>query len=191
MPEPPVSWTRVDQGAHDVTMEENWLFHLRTERFRSRASGKEIDFYVMHLADAVHAIAVTPDDQVVMVRQFRSASAHDSLEIPGGLIDPAEDPSTAGERELREETGYAGDPPEFLGVLWSNPSILTSRTSTVLIRNARRVAAPTLDHNEEVSVELVPAAEILRLIEEGRIDHALCVAGLLWWHAGLRLGTKG
>ena len=72
-------------------------------------------------------------------------------------------------------------PPCFLCTLWSNPSIVTSRTTTIVIRNVRRVAEPKLDHNEEVAVELVPASAIPRLIQEGRIDHALCVAGLLWW----------
>jgi 8-oxo-dGTP pyrophosphatase MutT (NUDIX family) len=182
------SWARVDDGEHDRTIEENWLFRLRKERFRSRASGLTHDFFVVHLADAVHAIAVTPDDQVVFVRQFRAASARDSLEVPGGLVDPGEDPLVAGVRELREETGYAGDPPVLIGTLWSNPSLVTSRTTTIVIRNARKVAEPKLDHTEELAVELVPAGEVMSLIRRGGIDHALVVAGLLWWLAEERPG---
>jgi 8-oxo-dGTP pyrophosphatase MutT (NUDIX family) len=178
---PDATWFREADGAEDVTLEENWLFRLRRERFRSRVSGRAHDFYVLQLADAVHAIALTPDDRMVLVRQFRAASGHDSLEPPGGLLDPGEDPCEAGARELLEETGYVGDPPVLLGTFWSNPSILTSRTATIVITNVRRVAEPTLDHNEEVAVELVPAGEVPRMIQEGRIDHALCVAGLLWW----------
>ncbi len=94
----------------------------------------------MHLADAVSVIALTPDRQVVLVRQFRAGSGRDSLETPGGLLDPGEDPLAAGARELLEETGYAGDPPELLGTVWSNPSIMTSRTTTIVVANARRVA---------------------------------------------------
>ena len=105
----------------------------------------------------------------------------DSLEPPGGLLDPGEDPCEAGARELLEETGYSGDPAVLLCTLWSNPSIVTSRTTTIVIRNVRRVAEPKLDPNEEVAVELVAATTIPRLIQEGRIDHALCVAGLIWW----------
>jgi ADP-ribose pyrophosphatase len=178
-PEP--SWSRVAAGAEDRTLEENWLFRLRRERFRSRATGREHDYYVMHLADAVLAIALTDDDRLVMVRQFRAGSRHDSLEPPGGLLDPGEDPCVAGARELLEETGYAGDPPVLLGTLWSNPSILTSRVATIVVANARRVAEPRLDQAEEVDVELVPVRAIPELIRDGRIDHALCVAGLLWW----------
>src|SRR5262249_54736702 len=116
-----------------------------------------------------------------LVRQFRAASMHDSLEAPGGLLEPGEDPCAAGARELLEETGYAGDPAVVLGTLWSNPSIMTSRTTTIVIKNARQVAEPKLDHSEEVAIELVAVSDIPRLIREGRIDHALCVAGLLWW----------
>jgi 8-oxo-dGTP pyrophosphatase MutT (NUDIX family) len=177
------TWVREGGGAHDLTLEENWLFRLRKERFRSRQSGKTHDYYVVHLADAVHVVALTPNDEVLLVRQFRAGSGRDSLEIPGGLVDPGEDPCTAGARELLEETGYAGDPPEFLSTLWSVPSLVTSRISTILIRNARPVAQPNFDHTEELSIEIVPASEIPQMIRKGKIDHALVVAGLLWWMA--------
>jgi 8-oxo-dGTP pyrophosphatase MutT (NUDIX family) len=185
------SWARVGDGRNDLTIDDNWLFRLRRERFESRQSGKVHDYYVIHLADAVHVVALTPDDEVLLVRQFRAGSGRDSLEIPGGLVDPGEDPCRAGARELLEETGYAGDPPEFLGTLWSNPSLLTSRISTIVIRNARLVAEPDPDHNEELTVERVPAREIPRLIREGRIDHALVVTGLLWWSAAKTPGMLG
>ena len=177
------SWVRVGDGALDQVLEENWLFRLRKERFESRRSGKTHDFYVIHLADAVHVVAITPDEEVLLVRQFRAGSGRDSLEIPGGLVDPGEDPCEAGARELLEETGYAGDPPEFLGTLWSIPSLTTSRISTIVIRNARLVAEPDLDDNEELTIERVHRSQIPKLIREGRIDHALVVAGLLWWIA--------
>ena len=73
----------------------------------------------------------------------------------------------------------------LLGTLWSNPSLLTSRISTIVVQNARLVAEPDPDQDEELTIERVPAGEIPRMIREGQIDHALVVAGLLWW-----LGTK-
>lgn len=180
------SWVREPGVDEDRTLEENWLFRLRRERFLSRLSGRVHHYYVMHLADAVNVIAVTPDQQVVLVRQFRAGSGRDSLETPGGLIDSGEEAATAGARELLEETGYEGDPPVTLGTVWSNPSIMTSKSTTILITNARRVAEPKLDHNEEVAVELVPAAEVPEMIQDGRIDHSLVVCGLLWWLGGWR-----
>ena len=146
------SWSRAEDGTHDQTLEENWLFRLRKERFQSRRSGKIHDYYVIHLVDAVHVVALTPEGEVLLVRQFRAGSGRDSLEIPGGLVDHGEDPCAAGARELREETGYAGDPPQLLGTLWSNPSLLTSRITTIVIRNARLVAEPEPDQHEELTV---------------------------------------
>ena len=175
------TWVRAGAEAGEQTIEENWLFRLRKERFQSRLSGKAHDYYVIHLADAVHVVALTPDEEVLLVRQFRAGSKRDSLEIPGGLIDPGEDPCAAGARELLEETGYAGDPAELLSTLWSNPSLLTSRISTVVIRNVQLVAPPRPDPHEELSIERVPRGQVRRMILDGQIDHALVVAGLLWW----------
>jgi ADP-ribose pyrophosphatase len=175
------TWVTDAAGAHDRTLIETWLFRLRSERFRSRLRGKTHDFFVAHLADGVHAVAVTPERQVVMVRQFRGGSRCDSLETPGGLFEAGEDPGTAGARELLEETGYAGDAPEVLGALWPNPALLSMRITTIIVRNARRIAEPHPDPNEELAVELVPIDQVPTLIKTGRIDHAVCVAGLLWW----------
>ena len=75
------------------------------------------------------------------------------------------------------------DPAETVGTAYGNPSITTSKITTVVIRNARRVAEPDLDAGEEVSVELVPIEAIPSMIREGRFDHALTVMGLLWWMA--------
>ena len=175
------SWISVDNGVHDQTLVESWLLRMRRERFQSRKSGKTHDFYVTHLADGVHAIALTTDQHVVMVRQFRAGSRRDSLETPGGLLDPGEDPCEAGARELLEETGYAGDHPELLGTIWPIPALLSMRISTVVIRNARLISEPHLDQAEEVALELVPAQDIPALIKSGQIDHGVCVAGLLWW----------
>jgi 8-oxo-dGTP pyrophosphatase MutT (NUDIX family) len=149
------------------------------------------DYYVAHIADGVHVVAITPDQKVVMVRQFRAGSRRDSLETPGGLMETGEDPRSAGHRELLEETGYAGDPPELLGTVWPNPALLSMRIATLVTRNARRIAEPKLDQSEELVVELIPIGEIPALIESGRIDHAVCVAGLLWWlYGAARLSKK-
>jgi 8-oxo-dGTP pyrophosphatase MutT (NUDIX family) len=173
--------TWIPDGLADQAIEANWLFQLWRERFRSRASGKVHDYYVMHLADAVNVIALTDHDAIVLVRQFRAGSRHDSLEPPGGLLDPGEDPLAGGARELLEETGYVGGSPHLIASAWSNPSIMAQRIFTVLITGAKRVAEPALDHAEEVTIELIPAVEIPQMIRDGRIDHALAVEGLLRW----------
>lgn len=177
---PRPSWLPDPQHGNEE-LASTWLFRLRKQRYRSRKTGKSHDYFVMELADAVSVIAVTPGAQVVLVRQFRAGSGRDSLETPGGLLEPGEDPIEAGVRELLEETGYSGGRPRLLGTVWSNPSIMTSRTATIVVPDARRVREPAPDADEELDLELMPAAEIPAAITDGRIDHALSVVGLFWW----------
>jgi ADP-ribose pyrophosphatase len=182
------SWISDGAGTHDQTLVENWMLRLRRERFRSRGSGKSHDYYVAYLADGVQVVALTPENRVVLVRQFRAGSRRDSLELPGGLVEAGEEPSTAGPRELLEETGFTGLPPEQLGSFWSNPAILSMRITTIVIRDAQLTASPRPDQTEELSIELFPVEEIRSLILQGRVDHGASVAGLLWW---LTIGPEG
>jgi 8-oxo-dGTP pyrophosphatase MutT (NUDIX family) len=177
------SWVSETAGAHDQTLVDNWLLRLRRERFRSRKSGKTHDFFVAYLTDGVHVVAVTPENEVVMVRQFRVGIHRDSLETPGGLIEPGEDPCIAGVRELLEETGYAGEAPILLGTISPNPGFLAQRIATIVVRNARQIAEPAPDQTEELTIELIPVPLIHSLIKRGDIEHGVCVAGLLWWLA--------
>ena len=99
----------------------------------------------------------------------------------GACSSPAKTCASPTHCELLEETGYAGDPPELLGTIWPIPALLSMRISTIVVRNARRTGEPRPDQNEELVVEIVPVHDIPALIKTGRIDHGVCVAGLLWW----------
>jgi ADP-ribose pyrophosphatase len=179
------SWNYVP--GHDQPMLETWLFKLRRERYASTRSAKTHDFFVAEIADAVHVIATDDRDRVLMVRQFRVGSRTDSLETPGGLIDPGEDAITAGIRELREETGYEGDNPRCFGAFWSLPSLGTSRIWNVTIENVRKVAEPHGDPTEELTPEWVVKKDVAAKIASGEIHHGCVISGLTIWLAGLKL----
>ena len=85
------------------------IFTIRTDLKVSPRTGREHDFYVIDSVNWVNVIAVTPDEKLVMVEQYRHGSNTVELEIPGGMMDPGETlPLATGLRELREETGYEG-----------------------------------------------------------------------------------
>ena len=152
------------------------VFDVRRDTCVSPRTGHEHDFHLLECCDWVNVVPITPDDQVVLIRQFRHGVRDFSLEIPGGLIDP-EDPSPrdAGRRELREETGYDSDDLISLGWSHPNPALQGNRCHTFLARDARKVGEPRLDGTEETEVVLVPRPDLPELVRSGRINHALVV----------------
>src|SRR5258706_14728208 len=82
-------------------------FTAREDRCE-RPDGHIVDpYFVVELPPSACAMAVTEDDQVILVRQYRHAISETILEIPGGFIDPGEDKEKTIARELLEETGYS------------------------------------------------------------------------------------
>ena len=166
------------------------IFKLRSDFCINPRTGKEHDFYVLDTVGWVNVIALTPARELVMVRQFRVGSNTVELEIPGGMMDPGEsDPVATAIRELREETGYAGEHARLLGKIWSNPAILNNRTYTVLIENCTLQHGVEFDSGEDLTTLLVPAAEIPQLVADEKIGHSLVVVALYHfelWQRGLK-----
>src|SRR3982751_5640401 len=92
------------------------IFTIRSEHKISPRTAQEHDFFVIDCVNWVNVIAVTPDQCLVMVEQYRHGSESIELEIPGGMADAGDaSPVATGARELREETGYTGQNPRLIG----------------------------------------------------------------------------
>ncbi len=166
------------------------IFTIRSDRKVSPRTRAEHDFFVIDAAHWVNVIAVTPADELVMVEQYRHGSNTVELEIPGGMIDPADDsPVAAGARELREETGYEGVGGRIIGEVYPNPAIQSNTCYTVLLENCEAKHPPDWDPAEELVTRLVPVAEIPTLVASGRIGHSLVVVALYHFDL-LRRGLK-
>jgi len=133
-------------------------------------------FSVIECVDWVNVIALTADDRVVLVRQFRAGTAEVCLEIPGGMIDPGEDALAAARRELLEETGYDGGRWQLLGRVRPNPAIQNNTLHVALAEGVTPTGAQRLDGSEVIAVETAPLADIRGKLLAGEIDHALVVA---------------
>ncbi len=161
----------------DQVVAETRIFTLRRRRAASPAHPENPgEFVYLDSADWVNVIALTEADEVVLIEQFRHGTNAVTLEIPGGMVDPGEDPVAAGVRELLEETGYGSDDFLSIGSVAPNPALLNNRCHTVLVRGAAITGPTALEEHEEIAVRLVPLADISAMIRAGTIDHALVVA---------------
>jgi ADP-ribose pyrophosphatase len=133
-------------------------------------------FVVIDAPDWVNVIALTPTQEVLLLRQYRFGVEQATLEIPGGMCDPGEPPIDAAQRELLEETGTRAREIVPLGWVHPNPAILSNRCHIFLARDVDRIAAPNPDPNEAFEQCSAPLSEIPRLIAKREITHALVVA---------------
>jgi 8-oxo-dGTP pyrophosphatase MutT (NUDIX family) len=157
------------------------IFRLERHRKISPRNGQEHDFFVIDCPDWCNIIPLTDDNQVVMVKQQRHGMGQESLELPGGMIDPTdESPLHAASRELLEETGYRARSVEPIGVIAPNPAIQTNRCHSFLARGAERVGEAALEGAEDIEVVTVPLIEIPGRIASGEINHALVVVAFTW-----------
>ena len=159
---------------------------LRTDKCVMPSGHIVEDYYVLEYSNWVNAVAITEDNKVLMVHQYRHAAEIVSLEIPGGVIDPGEEPQQAMRRELLEETGYQFDDFELLSVVYANPSTANNHTYCYLARGGKKVQDQHLDEQEDIVVEEFTIAEVKDLLLNNKIAQSLHCTGL--FYALMRLG---
>lgn len=156
------------------------MFRLLRRTIRS-PRGDVFERTYVSTPGAVGVVAVTPDNHLVLVSQYRSTFDDYVLEIPAGMRDVAgEDPARTAWRELAEETGYIPGTVEHLGSCLSSPGITDSVVELFIARNvAAGDSAPEGPEELEMSVLLVPFSDALTMVDRGEITDAKSVIGIL------------
>jgi ADP-ribose pyrophosphatase len=143
--------------------------------------GRIVDeYYVLEYPNWVNAVAITENNTVLMVRQYRHAANIVSLEIPGGVIDGDEAPADAMRRELLEETGYEFSTMELICTVYANPSTANNHTYCYLATGGKKVQEQSLDEHEELVIEEYTIAEVKQLLADNKIMQSLHCTGLFY-----------
>jgi len=167
------------------------IFKVYKDRTKCLRTDSEADFYRFETVNWVNVIAVTAEEKVVVIEQFRHGAQGFKLEIPGGCIDP-EDPSPAeaGARELLEETGYAGDEPVVIGCVQPNPALQGNHCYTVLITNARKVCEARMEDMEDIETMLMSFDQLEEMTMNGEVDHGLVLNAFYFYNLYRRKNCK-
>jgi len=170
----PLEWKPVNsQPAHDLI-----LFQSYFRWYQNPRNHHILKAVVLEAPDWVNVVALTPEDKVIVVEQYRFGVEKTTLEIPAGIIEPNETPQAAARRELLEETGYAGEEWKSLGYVEPNPAYLNNRCYHFLLQGAVRTREPNPDQGEHIRVLTLDQSSLRQMIDQGRMRHALALTAI-------------
>jgi len=166
-------WKRVNST---MLVSDRWM-RLRADRCEL-PSGTILDpYYVVEESDWVHVVAISADDKILTVRQFRYAAGIVCTELPGGVVDPGETPLEAAKRELREETGVCAAEWRQVTSLFANPARQTNRVH-VFVATDLTSGPQALESSEELDFGFLTRLEIKAAIKSAAFAQSLHVASL-------------
>ena len=168
------------------------LFQVHQKQVRSPRTGDRLTVQTIQTRDWVLVIPVTPEEEVIMMRQYRHGAEKICLELPGGLVDTEDtSPIIAAERELLEETGCQGTDLAAIGECYPQPAVLTNKCFFYLARNVKKIREPDLDAGEDIEIVKFPLREISAKIENQEIVHGMVQLGFFfYWMKQERAGFR-
>jgi ADP-ribose pyrophosphatase len=164
-----------DSLATEVVVDNPW-YRLRRDTVRLPSGRVVDDYFVSERADVVLVFALTLDERVVFVHQWKQGRRAFFTELPGGICDAGETAVRTAARELREETGYACSELREIGSFEPDPTKTTNTIVAFLGLGAVLAAEPLQDEQEQIEVRLLPLGELRKAIWSRELTSAGTVA---------------
>lgn len=153
---------------------------LRVDKLEMPNGNIKEEYYVLEYPTWVNMVALTEDNQVIFVKQYRHGAGQIMVELPAGVVEENEDPEIAARRELLEETGYAFDQITYVCELFANPATSGNITYTYLLTGGRKVQEQDLDPSEDIEVVLMDLEEAKQFLFDNKIGQALHSSALFY-----------
>jgi 8-oxo-dGTP pyrophosphatase MutT (NUDIX family) len=166
------------------------IVKINKKQARSPRTGDVSDILAIDFPDWVLVLAITPEAEVVMVRQYRHGIEQICLELPGGLVDADDSaPQVAARRELLEETGYQSSELIQLGECFPQPAVLSNRCFFFFAEGAEKIQEPEMDAGEDIEILMVPMREVPSKIKKKEINHGMVLLAFhtYWMKQGVVL----
>lgn len=157
------------------------VFKVREDFCERDGDGKEASFFVLENPDWINIIALTKDEQVILIEQFRHGTREITLEIPSGMVDEDEKPKATAKRELSEETGFSSGNIVLIGKSKPNPAIQGNEMFHFLAVDCEKTGETDFDEHESIVTKLFPLEKVDELIETGKITHSLAIAAFRYF----------
>lgn len=143
------------------------------------------EYYVLEYPTFVNVIAITTDDEMVIIRQYRHGLGRTCFEIVAGCVEEGEDPMEAAKRELFEETGYAGGEWRETMQYTCNASAMNNVTHSYLAVGVEKKGGQHLDANEDIEIYTFPQAKVKEMLLRGDFMQVSMIAPLYKYFSGL------
>lgn len=159
------------------------LFRARFDQMQNPRNGHLERMVVLESPHAAQIVAQTSEGELLFVYQFRFGIGAFTLELPGGIVEPGEAPQLAAQRELAEETAYAGGKWTQLGANPANPVFQDSLIYTFQANGVLPIAKVEQDPGEDVRLIKLARSEALEYLLAGQFQHPHTVVGLMRYFA--------
>jgi 8-oxo-dGTP pyrophosphatase MutT (NUDIX family) len=136
------------------------------------------NWYVLDFPNWITVIAITKEDNFIVIDQYRPGSKKTNFEIVAGIVEPGEDPLKAAQRELLEETGYGKGEWQLLTALNPNPNNHRNLSFSYLATGVVHLKKQHVENTEDVRIHFVSRHDMWQMLVEGDFIHALHVAPL-------------
>jgi len=148
------------------------------------------DYYIAEKNDSIMIFAVTKDNKILMVSQYKHGAQEVVLELPAGYIDKDETPEQTATRELLEETGYKANALHNIGRIIYDPTNTRGTGYLFFTKDVVKVADPTPDKTEDITVIEVTKEELLKNIRNNTLCGGMAIAASFLGLEKLKEDTK-